>query len=181
VFSRFDSEKLPGFPIEILWKHSLATGLLARRIASAESGDVAVVEAAFTAGVLHDIGKLVLACSLPEPYAAVMERATARSLPQWKVETELIGASHAEVGAYLLGLWGLPASIVEAVAWHHQPQLQDPREFGALAAVHMADVIQSRETPSSLAALPASTDREYLESLKLDHPLGTWENSEARM
>jgi putative nucleotidyltransferase with HDIG domain len=167
---------MPGFPIERLWKHSMATGLLARRIAAAEGGDLGVIEAAFAAGVLHDIGKLVYGFSMPQLYKMALERAAEKNLPQWKAETEVIGASHAEVGAYLLGLWGLPAAIVEAVAWHHHPTERDPCEFSALTAVHVANYVHGRQTPSSEMPLPQSLDRDYVASLKLQTQLSTWED-----
>lgn len=177
VFSRFEPERLPGFPIDRLWNHSMATGLLARRIAASEGGNLGVIEAAFTSGILHDVGKLVLGMSYPDLYRKAVEGAFARQLPQWKLEQEILGAAHAEVGAYLLGLWGLPCSIVEAVAWHHQPQRREPVEFSPLAAVHVADYIQGRRSPASDPPLPTVIDRDFVAELNLGTDIAAWEET----
>lgn len=76
-------------------------------------------DAAYMAGLVCDIGELVLAPTLPEQLEAAWHHAGARSLPRTQLEQEVLGATHAEVGACLLGLWGLPFTIVEAVAGHH--------------------------------------------------------------
>lgn len=175
VFSRFEPERLPGFPIERLWQHSMATGLLARRIAASEGSDLGLIETAFTAGILHDIGKLVLALSFPELYRKAINTALTQAIPQWRAEAEVVGASHAEVGAYLLGLWGLPCPIVEAVAWHHQPRLREPNDFSALSTVHIANFIHGRLTPASDPPLTASCDRDYIDNLNLSTEIATWE------
>ncbi len=175
VFSRFDPHTMPGFPIENLWRHSMATGLLARRIAATEGGDLATIETAFTAGILHDIGKLLLAFGLPHLYRTAADKAASEHIPQFEAELAVIGASHAETGAFLLGLWGLPSSLVEAVAWHHQPRLREPREFSALAAVHIANFVHGRQTPVTVPALPQTIDCDYLSSLNLATNLSTWE------
>ncbi len=92
---------------------------------------------AFMAALLGDIGRLVLAMVSPDEYDVVEQRAAAGE-PREAVEREVIGATHPEVGAYLLGLWGLPLSIVDAVRWHHEPTGALP-EHGRLAAlVHVA-------------------------------------------
>ena len=74
-----------------------------------------------TIGLLHDAGRLVLAANLPESFERVCQLAAEKGLSHWEAEREEFGTTHAEVGAYLFGLWGLPESIVEAVAYHHSP------------------------------------------------------------
>jgi HD-like signal output (HDOD) protein len=177
VFSRFDPERVPGLSMDRLWHHSLATGLLARRIVAREGGNLGVIEASFTAGVLHDVGKLIFGFSLPELYQSALDQARERSVPQWQAETDTIGADHGEVGAYLLGVWGLPAAIVEAVAWHHHPRKREPREFCALTAVHIADYVQGRKTPATENPLPVQLDREYVDGLSLNADVSTWEDA----
>ena len=95
-------------------------------------------DASFSAGLLHDIGRIIIAVRMPEQMTAITAEAANRNLPQFVVEQERLGFSHAEVGGYLLGLWGLPFSIVEAVAFHHEPERCT--ELGAVAlSVHQAD------------------------------------------
>ena len=103
--------------LEAWQAHSVQVATIARAIADA--GDVA--NDAFLAGVVHDIGTLILATSVPDAYAQVQASLAEADRPRSVVEFEVFGTTHAEVGAYLLGLWALPLSIVEAVAHHHTP------------------------------------------------------------
>ena len=94
------------------------------------------VEQAFSAGLLHDIGPLALAASLGDKYAALWRRAASLTRVLHVIEREEVKATHAEAGPYLLGIWGLPLPLVEAVAWHHQPSRNPTRSFAPLIAVH---------------------------------------------
>jgi len=92
-------------------------------------------------------------------------------------EMFLSGVSHAEVGGYLLGLWGLPYPIVEAVANHHEPTRVDAKDFGVLAAVHIADAIIHEETPTGAAGseqCPAMLDLAHVEALGLNEKVSAW-------
>ena len=95
--------------------------LLASRLAPLLLKDPSLGPIAATAAMLHDIGSLVLSSRLPAECAAVIARARSSALPVHEVERETFGASHAEIGAYLLGLWGLPHDVIDAVANHHNP------------------------------------------------------------
>lgn len=175
AFLSFEAEERSEASTERLWRHSLATGLLARRIAAREGGNLGVIEASFTAGLLHDVGKLILRAHLPEPYQSALDYACKRRMPQWQAEAEVIGVGHAEVGAAFLGRWGLPSTILGAVAWHHHPRMRQPWDFSPLAAVHMSDSVHARKTPASELDLPVWFDREYVDSLKLGAAMSTWE------
>ena len=108
VFTQFDEKKIKGFSIEALSDHCWMTGSLARTIAKLEHCDVKVEDQCFLAGLLHDIGQLVLAAGMPDEYARVLETARAHEKSIWEIELAQFNATHAEVGGYLLGLWGLP-------------------------------------------------------------------------
>ncbi len=159
---------------ERLYRHSLGTGLLAQTIARDQGGDTEAVDAAFTAGILHDTGKLVFASALPELYTKAVQRAAEESIPQWQSEAEVIGIGHAEIGAYLLGLWGLPSSIVEAVAWHHEPRRHDPQTSNVLTAIHVADYLESQRWPASRRRLVVKVDEPYMQSLQLAPRMEDW-------
>lgn len=107
-----------GDALEAERRHAVAVASAARQLCP----DAHLADTAYTAGLLHDIGKLVLAAQQPEEAAALARHGRDTGAPAHQVEHARLGASHAEIGAYLLGLWGLPAVIVDAVAHHHLPE-----------------------------------------------------------
>jgi len=135
VFSLAEKRQLPGLSVDALQEHSLMTGRLAKRLIVNQR----VADEAFTAGLLHDIGQIALSVSIPDTYADILR--TSRDRPLHEAEQERLGVSHAEVGAYLLGVWGLPFIVVEAVAYHHRPSAVEAGDREVLAAVHVADTI----------------------------------------
>ena len=173
VFSQFPVKRIPGFSLQALSNHSLFTGLLAREFILAEKPDQRVADEAFTAGLLHDLGKLVFASFLPDDYARILAQFEAGGpwLPQ--AEYDWFGATHAEAGAYLIGLWGLPVPVVDAVSFHHEPAQCPMPTFGPLTAVHVANVLE-HETHSQETSSRTSLDMDYLDTLGLCHRLDTW-------
>jgi putative nucleotidyltransferase with HDIG domain len=147
VFS-LNVKKLPGFDLEALQEHSLRVARIAKRFFD----EKAAAAEAFTAAVVHDIGKIVLASSVPERYADVLAGSRGSIKLEHEKEVEILGVSHAEVGAYLLGLWGLPLGIVEGVAYHHRPEFFASSEL--LCALHVADALvhESTETRNDSSA-----------------------------
>jgi putative nucleotidyltransferase with HDIG domain len=129
--------------VEELWRHSNNTAIQAKKIAEEQLACGNMTDDAFTAGLLHDIGKLIFASRCPEEYATAARMAKENASPLWVVEREIFSATHAEVGAYLLAIWGLPNPIVEAVAFHHNPASTTGESFSALTAVHAADVFEN--------------------------------------
>ena len=132
-----------GFSIDELQRHSLLVARLAKRFLSGTRS----ADGAFTAGLMHDIGKIILALGMPERAADVLQEVRRRSRSWHAIEKERFGVTHAEVGAYLLGAWGLPYVVVEAVAYHHTPGSVEGDGMDVLAAVHVADaLIECRNT-----------------------------------
>jgi HD-like signal output (HDOD) protein len=146
VFAQFDPQLVKGFSIDDLAQHSWKTGVWARRIAESERCDPKLDDQCFLAGLLHDVGQLILACGLPEAYGRVLDSARPRHQPIWEAEQAEFGATHAEVGAYLLGLWGLPNPVVEAVALHHRPGAAVASKFSPVVAVHVANAFTHDQT-----------------------------------
>jgi HD-like signal output (HDOD) protein len=137
---------LPGFSLEGLERHArLAAHIAARLPVPKHLADIPLV-----AGMLHDVGKLILAWKFPERFKELLAQAAEEHCPLYKVEEREYGFSHAEIGAYLLGLWGLPYMLVEAVALHHGPN-QVPHEcFDAVSAVYVANLLAHElEAPAS--------------------------------
>jgi HD-like signal output (HDOD) protein len=176
VFSKFDQKKLMAFDIEGLWNHSIATGQLVKCIGKIEAADKQLRDDAYMAGLLHDIGKLVLADNYPDQYREIQDLMKHGCLTSADAETQILGASHAEVGAYLLGLWGLPDPIVEAVAFHHRPQDCPAKDFIPLVAVHVANAFQHGETSPRKDAgnEPVKMDADFLSKLDLNERIEIW-------
>ncbi len=172
VFSHYEGRPPAGFSIEALWSHSLATAITARAIAHAESADPGGVNQASLAGLLHDVGKLILAANLKDEYAEVVARSAKGAGTLVDCEREALGATHADVAGYLLGLWGLPTPVVEAIAAHHHPRECLPEGFCPMIAVHAADAIVHHQRGDSPGA---PLDTQLLTELHLDERLPLWE------
>jgi len=118
----FDLSGCEGFSQEQYWRHSLSTAGLARAITLLETHDAKLADEAFTAGLLHDVGKLLLAANVTAPYCRTVSIAKIQRLTEWEAERMEFGTTHAELGACLLGTWGLPLRFLRAMAWHHTPR-----------------------------------------------------------
>jgi HD-like signal output (HDOD) protein/ActR/RegA family two-component response regulator len=171
IFSTFRTKDHPDLSLAALQKHGDKTSVLARAIAKAEAAPPRDIEHAAMAGLLHDIGKLILLDSGPEAYPDMLARAAAAKQPLWEAERAAFGASHSEVGAFLLGLWGLPMPIVEAVAWHHRPSDCPARSFCPLTAVHVANALISANGSTGEPQI----DHAYLQRLNLLERLPYWQ------
>jgi len=120
------------------------------------------------AALLHDIGRLFLASKMPEEFCSIQRLATLHECKLFEAEEELLGTSHAEIGAYLLGLWGLPNVIVEAIAHHHRPTRISHSGFDSTVAVYLAELLATENEVRS-AGLAVNgldeSDRACLETL----------------
>ena len=174
IFSQLDNIKIEAFSLDTLWNHSAATGALAKRIAMAEGCAEQLRDLALLAGLLHDAGKLVLAANLPERYSGVLASAEGEGLELWEAERRILTNTHAEVGAYLLGLWGLPDPIVEAVAFHHNPSACLGDEFTPLTAVHVANALEHEADDTAEQQCEDRLDADYLTQLNRADRLPAW-------
>ena len=113
VFSQFDEAGLSGFSLSGLWSHSVAVGIYSKKIAEAENQKDEVIANACVVGLLHDVGKVVLATNLPEEYKYALRQERDGKIFLTEAEQNLLGngVTHAEVGAYLLGLWYCPIRL----------------------------------------------------------------------
>ena len=176
AFSQFDQAKMGEFSIERLWRHSLATGAYARLISRTENAGQKTADEAFTAGMLHDAGKLILAYNFPAEYRNIMLTANRERQPLDVIETAVFHANHADVGGYLLGLWGLPAPVVEAIALHHTPEKCIEKAFSPLAAVHTANVMEQQRN-GCLFGVPSIVNEEYIREIGLYEHIDLWRGS----
>ncbi len=151
VFAALDgAPAVPGFSLTELQRHAVAVARLARRVMRTAK----LADEAFTAGMVHDVGRVILALALPERCAELLAAAAAANRPLHDVEKDLLGVTHAELGAYLLGTWGLPIPIVEAVAFHHTPAAAKPAVGDVLLAVHVADGLLDEATSGGAGGGP---------------------------
>lgn len=160
IFSQFDRPGLPS--VSRLWEHSLYTGMMARSIAAQQDLRQNHIDEAFTAGLLHDVGKLILLEKLPDKSAEASRLSVAAGRPIWEAEQSVFGTTHAQVGAYLIGLWGLSETLVKATAFHHSPGKSSDRSFSPLTAVHLADAAEHTDQGEDKKD---RLDIEYLETL----------------
>ncbi|MGH9717209.1 MAG: HDOD domain-containing protein [Candidatus Acidiferrales bacterium] len=138
AFRMFQPKKaIPGFSIEELHSHSQLTARIAAHFPAEKKLPGAVVVAA----LLHDVGKLVLAERAPDHFARAVSGAREERRPLFLVEEELIGVSHAEVGAYLLSLWGLPYPVIEAVAHHHHPERVPQHKLDMITVIYLSNLL----------------------------------------
>jgi HD-like signal output (HDOD) protein len=154
IFSGYGQGMCPHFSLDSLARHSWVAGNMARTVAQSGGITGRFVNQCFLAGLLHDVGQMVLAFGLAIEYTGVIERAAREKKPIWEIEREVFGATHADVGAYLLALWGLPDSVVEAVALHHHPCRSAAGGFSPAVAVHVADVFAHEYLAENTEAPP---------------------------
>jgi putative nucleotidyltransferase with HDIG domain len=169
VFARLDSARQADLSLAALWEHSVLVGRVAQQIALAEGASQQIVDYAAIAGLLHDVGKLILAVNLPEQYATALALTTAEDVSPEEAERQIFHATHAEVGAYLLSLWGLAEPIVTAVAFHHGPQAKGHKNFNVITAVYAADCLVHQTADA------VSLDVAYLANLGLARRLPEWQ------
>lgn len=180
IFSQFEKTRVPGFSIDELWRHSGSAAVCAKEIARTEGAEPKVVDDSFMAGMLHDVGILILASNFPEEYGKILEAAGREGLKLSAAETRVLGTSHAEVGGYLLGLWGLPDVIVEAAFFHHAPGKAARAGFSPLVATHVASSLEGEVSRSRTMRTVAGVDEDFLASIGLAERLPAWREACAK-
>ncbi len=174
VFSPSAPAAETGVSMDDLWRHSFAVAQLCRKIALLHTSDARLASDAFTAGLLHRVGQIVLTTNMARDYAAIVAAARKENEPLHDMEMERLGVSSDQVGAYLLGLWGMPLPLIEAAALYNDPERGKGREFSLLTAVHVADVLTQEEKPL-VEGLPApKLCRPYLKGLGLPEKTDAW-------
>lgn len=154
--------RLPALAPSILERHAMQVAQLARQLAPDGNG----TDDTFLAALLHDIGKLLLAQLVPHDVARILETVRRTGAAAAEVERDVLGVTHADVGAHLLGLWGLPYPVVEAVAHHHDPAVVPHQAFEVLDAVYVANRL--------VGAATASVDEAHLAALGVVDKLPAW-------
>jgi HD-like signal output (HDOD) protein/CheY-like chemotaxis protein len=143
-------------------RHALLTARIARKLVTQHDQ----AEVAFAAGLLHDAGKLVLMTRMSAEYQEALALAERTQTPVHEAEKELIGANHAEVGAYLLGLWGLPHVIIEPVAFHHSWKDVE-RGPSVVSAICIADALAHEAMPPEKSPVLTASQWETIQGNRL--------------
>jgi HD-like signal output (HDOD) protein len=178
VFSQADEKKFPGnVSLDALCGHCLEVGSYARAICRHEKVDKNLAENAYTAGLLHDVGTLLLMTNFTDDYSHVLDSAIVNHTPLVQAELENFRCTHAEMGAYLLGIWGLSDPLVEAAAFHHTPGQCPADSFSPLTAVHVANVFEREAHGAGGAWGVPELDMEYLGKLGLSEKVEEWRDA----
>ena len=162
-------------PLEEIWQHCVRTALTVRRVAWHVRAGAGVSRAAFTAALLHDAGKIVMHRAHGEAYAALLRQPAAGARTLWLEEERLFAHHHGTAGAMLLELWGLPPSVVEAVALHHTPHRTRENTPTPLTLVHIANALVHQD--GARAGSEARLDFNYLQRLLLPGKLDAWQTA----
>lgn len=178
LFEHFEKNSLSIINIGLLWQHSLSVADLAKRIMKCEGASDSEANEAFTAGMLHDVGVLILASQDSTQFQHIIDREEINLIPIYDLEKEIYEISHAELGAYLLEIWGLPVRLIEAVGFHHQPSQSSIREFHPILAVHVAHGLTAScfRGPNQR---PSAIDEDFIRSLGLEDRLSLWKELNA--
>lgn len=162
--------------LESLCYHDLSTHALnTAKIATRLVPDRGLADDAFMCGMLHDVGVLVFATRIPDAYLEILDRAKHEGRSVFAVERDALGCGHAEVGAYLLGAWGLPYAVVEAVARHHTPGETTSRGIDLVGATHVADALAHElDDPDPDPRTESWLDFNYVEQIGGAASLATW-------
>jgi len=145
VFSQYEVKGIPAVSIEELWDHSFLTGIFTKAILAKINTNADYIDNAFTVGLIHDIGIVTLTTKIPDKYKEVCNYALKNMVTIAESEYHILGSSHAEIGGYLLGLWGFSDLVTDAVARHHFLNVQG--EYDDLTfCVHIADAFSQKIT-----------------------------------
>ena len=172
LFRAFEcTNQVAGFSVEEIQRHSRCVAAIAanlpvpRRDAAATS----------IAALLHDVGKLVLAARLPEQFEGALHASRDQNRPLHILEQEITGICHADMGSYLLALWGLPPSVVAAVSEHHQPFRATPdMAIDISMAVRIADLLEHEVSVGSESFATGILDDLCKDSREMAESLPAW-------
>ncbi|MCB0117046.1 MAG: HDOD domain-containing protein, partial [Caldilineaceae bacterium] len=158
---------------EDICTHATRVGWIAQCIAK-ENGDATAIDWALAGSLLHDVGKLVLASQMPDLAGEVLDLVQLRRAPLYQVEAEVYGQTHAEIGAYLLGIWGFDERLVGAIACHHRAPTAANGELLSLSDVlYLANLLEHAWFPDAEAEW--EVDLSALETLGIsEQQLAKW-------
>jgi len=171
VFSEYQTRVYSAFSIDELYQHSIFVGNLSGAIAASAGLSRSEQDEAQMAGILHDVGKLIQT-DIPGFYRLLSMNT---KLPDIQMEYHYLGTSHAELGAYMLSLWGLPSGVIKAVAFHHNPAKETSYRIDPVTSVYIANCLYHNEKPETMGKHKEVTiDMQYLEKIQAENMLEDW-------
>ncbi len=174
LFRHYDALQRPEMDLQLVWTHSWETACLAQHICRDKRLPAKVGEEAFLAGLMHEIGRFILIDNFPDQFKAACDGARHTHSPLVTRLSEAFQAGPAQVGAYILELWGLSNTVVAAVAALDNPEEDQANGFTMTTALYVADHIASgRFPPDSFPAPEWKTD--YLAAVGCAADVATWE------
>ena len=181
AFGRLKQFQIDGSTLEDFWGNSLMVAEAAKAITISQTSSRTMAEESYVGGLLHACGKLILSANFPSKYVEVNKMVEEDGMPLLDAEVKIFGAHHGQVGAFILGLWGLAGPIVEAVHWYRNPSNSIPVDFQPLTSVHVASSLifepddEEEDLPSDSGLFNnAELDKDYLEKISLLNRLEDW-------
>ena len=181
AFGRLKQFQIDGSTLEDFWGNSLMVAEAAKAITISQTSSRTMAEESYVGGLLHACGKLILSANFPSKYVEVNKMVEEDGMPLLDAEVKIFGAHHGQVGAFILGLWGLAGPIVEAVHWYRNPSNSIPVDFQPLTSVHVASSLifepgdEEEDLPSDSGLFNnAELDNDYLEKISLLNRLEDW-------
>ena len=174
IFSEFSQKKNSWFNLDAIFNHSISVSTHAKAIVKSEKMNQEVINYSLMAGLLHDLGKLILATNFKDTYRQLLTESQNSTHELWELEYETFGTTHAEIGAYLMGLWNLENPIIEAIAFHHCPAKSVSTQMGLLAAVHVANALDHAVGLAQDQQMDLQYDDEYLDRLGVANRIPEW-------
>jgi HD-like signal output (HDOD) protein/CheY-like chemotaxis protein len=171
VFGQFSNPNLPGFSLETIQHRGIAVGTKARMIAHAFGLNNMLTNDSLLAGTLHAVGQLVMLTSFKDEFIEALDLAKKESISFHEAQMKVMGVSDAVIGAYLLSLWGLRDTVVEAVAWHHNPRDAATPIISPLTAVHLAYATDFDERNNIKKNDKSAVDATYIDALGMTNQL----------
>jgi len=171
VFGQFQDPKIPGFSIDSIYNNSMNISARARLIAQVLALDGIASDNILMAGMLHDIGKLMMIGHFQDELRQSVAISKEKKISLYQAQTEIMDVNDAEIGAYLLSLWGIPDSILEAVAYHYRPSRIKQPMINTLTTIHLAYAISCDESNNIRDDKESVVDFDYVSSLGLQDNL----------
>ena len=175
VFSKLGEFKSGKIFIDRIWKHSVSVAAISMLLAREEGASQEIQNFSFTAGLLHEIGKIILILNFPDKFKEFLElKLRNQDRSNNDLEEEVFGFTHSKIGAYLVGLWGLPDPIVEAILFHETPAECSTATLSPLTFLHVANAFEEEDIGTAYLGIPLNIDQKYLGKAGLAHRVSKW-------